>query len=163
MVIRVVWRWAWLFLCRWTPAYFFVWRVLVLKCFGADVSWSVRIYPSVKIYQPSNLVIGHHGCLGPDVRILNTALLKIGENSCVSQNCFLCTASRDYVSRSFERIDRAINIESSVYCFADVFVGPGVTLGNGAICLARAVVVKDVKPFAVVQGNPAAYRSANSA
>jgi putative colanic acid biosynthesis acetyltransferase WcaF len=34
-------------------------------------------------------------------------------------------------------------------------VGPGVTVGEGAIVGARAVAMKDVKPRSVVVGNPA--------
>jgi putative colanic acid biosynthesis acetyltransferase WcaF len=36
-------------------------------------------------------------------------------------------------------------------------VGPGVTLGEGAVAAARAVVVKDVAPWTVVGGNPAQF------
>jgi virginiamycin A acetyltransferase len=34
---------------------------------------------------------------------------------------------------------------------------PGVTIGDGAIIAARAVVVSDVDPYTVVGGNPAKY------
>jgi len=43
----------------------------------------------------------------------------------------------------------------------DVWIGwqaavmPGVTIGDGAIVASRAVVTKDVRPYAVVAGNPA--------
>ncbi|NES79830.1 MULTISPECIES: hypothetical protein [unclassified Okeania] len=38
------------------------------------------------------------------------------------------------------------------------YVRAGVTIGNGAIIAARAVVVKDVPPYAVVAGNPAVVK-----
>jgi virginiamycin A acetyltransferase len=44
----------------------------------------------------------------------------------------------------------------------DVWIGygatimPGVQIGNGAIVATKAVVTKDVEPFAIVGGNPAA-------
>jgi len=34
-------------------------------------------------------------------------------------------------------------------------IAPGVQLGHGAIIAARAVVTKDVRPYAMVAGNPA--------
>ncbi len=39
------------------------------------------------------------------------------------------------------------------YCFYDI--GPGVSIGEGAVVGARAVVVKDVPPWTIVAGNPA--------
>jgi len=38
---------------------------------------------------------------------------------------------------------------------AEAWILPGVTIGPGAIIAARAVVSRDVAPYAVVAGNPA--------
>ncbi len=38
---------------------------------------------------------------------------------------------------------------------AEAYIGPGVTIGDGAVIAARAVVVKDVPAWTVVGGNPA--------
>ena len=46
-------------------------------------------------------------------------------------------------------------IEDRAWVCAEAFVGQGVTVGEGAGCAARAVVVKDVEPWTVVGGNPA--------
>ena len=35
------------------------------------------------------------------------------------------------------------------------FVMPGVTVGDGAVIAAGAIVTKDVEPYAIVGGNPA--------
>lgn len=40
---------------------------------------------------------------------------------------------------------------------AEAFVGPGVTIGEGAVVGARAAVFKDVVPWTVVGGNLAKY------
>jgi len=48
-----------------------------------------------------------------------------------------------------------ITIERGAYVFADAFIGMGVTIGEGAVVGARAVVVRDVRPYMVVAGNPA--------
>jgi len=37
---------------------------------------------------------------------------------------------------------------------ADAFVGPGVTLGEGAVLGARAVAFGDLEPWSVYIGNP---------
>jgi putative colanic acid biosynthesis acetyltransferase WcaF len=46
-------------------------------------------------------------------------------------------------------------IGENAWVAAEAFIGPGVTLGAGAVAGARAVVVRDVPPGAVVVGNPA--------
>ena len=46
-------------------------------------------------------------------------------------------------------------IENDVWIGEDVTIKPGVTISNGAIIGARAVVTKDVPPYAVVGGVPA--------
>jgi virginiamycin A acetyltransferase len=46
-------------------------------------------------------------------------------------------------------------IENDVWLGHDALLMPGVRVGNGAIVATRAVVTKDVPPYAIVAGNPA--------
>lgn len=48
-----------------------------------------------------------------------------------------------------------IIVEDDVWIGTEAFIMPGVRIGRGAIVAARAVVVKDVPPYAIVGGNPA--------
>ncbi len=48
-----------------------------------------------------------------------------------------------------------IIVGNDVWFGYDSLVKNGVTIGNGAIIAAKAVVVKDVPPYAIVAGNPA--------
>ncbi len=48
-----------------------------------------------------------------------------------------------------------ITIGAGAWITADVFVGPGVTVGEGAVVGARSSVFKDVPAWTVVAGNPA--------
>ncbi len=48
-----------------------------------------------------------------------------------------------------------IVVGNDVWFGYDCLVKNGVTIGDGAIIAARAVVVKDVPPYAIVAGNPA--------
>jgi virginiamycin A acetyltransferase len=47
-------------------------------------------------------------------------------------------------------------VGNDVWFGHDALVMPGVTIGDGAIVATRAVVTRDVPPYAVVGGNPAA-------
>jgi virginiamycin A acetyltransferase len=48
-----------------------------------------------------------------------------------------------------------IVVGNDVWFGYDSLIKNGVTIGNGAIIASRAVVVKDVPPYAIVAGNPA--------
>ena len=48
-----------------------------------------------------------------------------------------------------------VQIGNDVWIGHNACVLPGVTVGNGAVCAAGAVVTKDVEPYAIVAGVPA--------
>jgi acetyltransferase-like isoleucine patch superfamily enzyme len=48
-----------------------------------------------------------------------------------------------------------IIVEDDVWIGVEAFIMPGVRIGRGAVVAARAVVTKDVPPYAIVGGNPA--------
>jgi len=52
-------------------------------------------------------------------------------------------------------ITAPIRIGRRAWVAADVFVGPGVTIGEGAVVGARASVFRNVDSWTVVGGNPA--------
>jgi len=51
--------------------------------------------------------------------------------------------------------ERPVTIHDDAWVGAGAFVLRGVTLGQGAIVAAGAIVTKDVPPFSIVAGNPA--------
>lgn len=59
-------------------------------------------------------------------------------------------AVRDHVTRG------DITIGSDVWVGAGAFIGSGVTIGDGAVIGANSVVTRDVPPYAIVGGSPAA-------
>jgi len=48
-------------------------------------------------------------------------------------------------------------IQNDVWIGSEAMIMPGISIGNGAIIAARAVVVKDVAPYEIVGGNPATH------
>jgi putative colanic acid biosynthesis acetyltransferase WcaF len=154
-VVRRWWNLVWLLLFRPTPVAFFGWRRFLLRVFGADLSKTCVIYPSVKIWAPWNLTMKASSCLADYVDCYCVAPIFIGENATVSQYTFLCTASHDYTKRDMPLIAKNIVVASRAWVCADVFVGPGVVIGEGAVVLARSVAVHDLEPWSVCAGHPA--------
>ena len=83
--------------------------------------------------------------------------ITIGDKVTISQKSFICTASHDISQINKPLMTKPITINSYSWIAADAFVGPGVTIGEGAVVGARAAVFKDVEPWSVVGGNPAVF------
>ena len=152
---RIIWSIVYLVLFRLTPVPCFGWRRMLLRCFGAKLASSVHIYPSARIWAPWNLTMESRACLAQEVYCYNVDQVFLGADSTVSFRSFLCTASHDINHPQRPLVTAPIRIERGAYLFADAFIGMKVTVGEGAVVAARAVVVRSVAPFDVVGGNPA--------
>ncbi len=133
------------------------WRANLLRLFGAKVGKRVLIYPSARIWAPWNLSMAAESCLGPGVDCYCVDQIELGLRARVSQRAFLCTAGHDYNRAGLPLVTSRIKIKSDAWVTAEVYVGPGITLNDGAVALPRAVVVKDVAAWSVVAGNPAKF------
>ncbi len=133
------------------------WRNFVLRMFGANIGAGSIVYASAKIWYPKNLYMGKRVCIGPNVNIYNPASIKIGDKVTISQGSHLCTATHDITSINKPLIVKPIAIGSFSWICAEVFVAPGINIGEGAVIGARAAVFKDVEQWTVVGGNPAKF------
>lgn len=133
------------------------WRVFVLRCWGAKIGIRCQIRSSARIWAPWNLKLGDYVAIGCNAQIYNVTNIEVGSKVVVSQGAYLCTASHDITHPDNPLITKPIFIENFAWVAADAFVGMGVTIGEGAVVGARAVVTKDVEPWTVVVGNPARF------
>lgn len=156
-LFRVGWTIAWLLLARWTPPPLHRWRRLVLQSFGARVGESARVHASVRIWYPPNLTLGAGTLIGPGARLYNQGLITIGAGTIVSQRAHLCASSHDIADPRFQLVVRPIVVGEGCWIAAEAFVGPGVSVGDGAVVAARAALFEDALPCGVYRGNPAAW------
>lgn len=148
------WPWQLLFLSG-TGRLLSPLRVAALALFGARIRGPVLVMDGVKVWHPWSLAMQPHSTLGRGVEVYNFADVTIGEQATVSQYAYLCTASHDHTLPSMPLTYRPITIAAQAWITAGCFIGPGVSIGQGAVCAARSVVVRDVAPWAIVAGNPA--------
>lgn len=153
--LRLLWNIAWCILYRPTPKQFHQWRCFLLKLFGAEIATGVHPYPTAKIWAPWNLKMGANSCLGEYTNCYNVASIEIGENSTVSQYSYLCSASHDYNYKTMPLVVAPIIIGDWVWITADVFIAPGVNIGDGVVITARSSVFHDIPSWKVARGNPA--------
>lgn len=156
-VRRLLWRVVRLLVYQPTPVYMHRWRCCVLRAFGATIHEHAFPYPDAKIWAPWNLVMGSGSCLGPNVECYNVAPVHLGCDVTVSQRSHLCTASHDYNDPQFPLTGAPIVIGDGAWVAAEAFVGPGISIGERAVVLARSVIVNNVEPSAIMGGNPARH------
>jgi putative colanic acid biosynthesis acetyltransferase WcaF len=131
------------------------WRCLLLRLFGARIAERVIVHPSARIWGPWNLRMGPHSCLSPHVDCYSVDEIHIGAYATVSQYSFLCTASHDPDTPDMQLTTSPIVIGAHAWVAADAFVGPGVTIGEGAVVGARSTVLRNIGPWTIVAGTPA--------
>lgn len=139
---------------RWLPKFCSPLRVLALKSMGAQITSPCLILPGVKVLMPWNLKMLDHSVIGAFTNIYNFAPVSIGRMTVISQNVFLCTGSHDYKHPHMPLIWAPIKIGSDCWVATDVYLAPGVEIGNGAVIGARSVVTKDIPEWMVCAGNP---------
>lgn len=152
---RAVWAATWLLLAYWTPAPLRGWRRWLLRCFGARLASTANVYGSARIWSPANLCMGDHATIGPGAIIYSMAPITIGPFAIVSQRAHLCAGTHDVEDHQFQLRTRPIQVGSRAWIAAEAFVGPGVTVGDGAVLGARSCAMRNLDAWTVYTGNPA--------
>ncbi|BAZ39808.1 transferase hexapeptide repeat containing protein [Calothrix sp. NIES-4101] len=131
-------------------------KVCILRLFGAKIGQGVRIKPGVRVKFPWRLIIGNYVWIGEDAWIDNIATVIIESHVCISQNVYLCTGNHDWNHPDFLLVPAPIHIHESSWIAAKSVIGPGVTVGKGAVLTLGGVAGKSLEPMTVYAGNPAA-------
>jgi putative colanic acid biosynthesis acetyltransferase WcaF len=152
---RFVWSVCWRLLGAWTPRPFHRWRRLVLLAFGARIDPTARVYGQTTIWWPPHLTVGRHAVIAPGVTCYNVVPVAISDFAVVSQGAHLCTGTHDVDDARFPLRARPIVIGAHAWVAAYAFVGPGVTVGEGAVLGARGVAFRDLDSWMIYAGNPA--------
>jgi putative colanic acid biosynthesis acetyltransferase WcaF len=160
MLTISLWRWFGLWLLKHLPCetigerFFNGLKVWLLRRFGAEIG-AGAVVRSCEIYYPWNLRMGDNVWIGYDAYLYNIVPIRLGDNTCVSQRAFLCTGSHDPAEPTFGLIVGEIELKDAAWVAAGVFVGPGVTLHEGAVAGAGSVVTKDLPSMTLCGGVPA--------
>lgn len=152
---RLAWMTTWRLLASWTPPQLHGWRRLLLRLFGARIAPTAGIYPSARIWSPANLEMGAFAAIGPRVQVYSMARITLAPYALASQGAFLCAGTHDVDDSNFQLLARPITLGFRSWVAAEAFVGPGVTIGEGAVLGARACAVRDLAPYTIYGGNPA--------
>ena len=139
----------------------FIWlKEFLLRLQGAKFGKRVVIYPGVWIAPGRNLIVGDDVDIAKDVLITTAGGVEIGARTLIGYRTQILSANHN-VPPASERIFGAghdlkkITISSDVWIGANCIITAGVTIGEGTVIAAGAVVTKDIPPFVYAGGVPA--------
>lgn len=144
-----IFRWSWRFNGI---------RCALMRLFGAVLDGKgVSVNAGALIACPWNIKIGPTSSLGNRSWIYALDKIEIGSKTCIGEHVRLLAGYHDITTMNFAFRTKPIKIGSAVWIATGAMVLPGVTIGDGAVVAAGAVVTKDVEPWTVVGGNPARF------
>jgi putative colanic acid biosynthesis acetyltransferase WcaF len=138
-----------------SPQFLFGWRRFLLRLFGAEIGRKVKLRPSSQVTYPWKVTIGDYSWIGDEVVLYSLGPIEIGDNVVISQRSYICTGSHDYTAKDFPIYHKKIIIEDECWLATDVYVAPGVRIGQGTVVGARSSVFRDLPAGKICMGSPA--------
>jgi len=156
VLLRLVWSVVQATFFRWSPRPLHGFRARLLRLFGAHIAepGKVVVFPTARITHPWLLTLEPRSMVGPHVIVYNLAEIRFAYGANASQYCHLCSGTHDYNRWDMPLVTHPIVIGRNAWLGADVFVGPGVTVGELCVVGARSVVVKDLPERTICAGSP---------
>jgi len=130
-------------------------RLLTYRMLGMAIGSGSHIYMGAEIRSPHLIRIGRGSSIGHRAILDGRGRLTIGSNVNFSTGVWVWTMDHDPGSPTFATRKAPVVIGDFAWLSCRVVVLPGVTIGEGAVVAAGAVVTGDIPPYAIVAGVPA--------
>ena len=130
-------------------------RKLCCRGLGMKIGPGCDVSMGVFLQKPKGITIGRDCHINRGALLDGRGEISIGNCVSISHRVALVSASHDVHSRSFAYVKEPITVGDYVWIGIHATVLKGVTIGEGAVVAAGAVVTKDVEPYTIVGGVPA--------
>lgn len=133
-------------------------RKIFSKLIGKTVDDDFRVFPPFFTDFGKNIHLGKNVFINAGCKFQDQGGITIGDNALIGHNVVLATVNHNEdVKKRGNLIPAPIKIGNDVWIGSNATILPGVTVGDGAIIAAGAVVTKNVEPKTIVSGVPAKY------
>lgn len=132
-------------------------RSVIYKLCGLEINGRANIYPNVR-FRSRNISFGRQTMVNEDVFFDNIAQIRIGDSVAIGHQSMFVTSTHEVgppTSRAGRLLSKPIFVEAGCWLGARVTVLPGVTIREGCVIAAGAVVVRDTDPHGLYAGTPA--------
>jgi putative colanic acid biosynthesis acetyltransferase WcaF len=123
--------------------------------FGARVAPGTTFACSSLIEHPWNLTVDAGATICDHVIINCMGRVSIGELTRISQYAHICAGTHEYQRPDMRIEPKPVTLGRDVWVAADAFVGPGVTIHDGAMLAARSSAFHDLPAGMICVGEPA--------
>lgn len=130
-------------------------RNTLYRLLGMKIGKGSTIYSQAEIRSPHKVIIGMHTVIGNRAILDGRGGLEIGNNVNLSTGVWIWTVQHDKDDPYFKSVCKKVVIKDYAWISCRTVLLPGITIGEGAVVCAGAVVTKDVEPYGVVAGVPA--------
>ena len=130
-------------------------RIWWLRKLGARLGEHVYLFGSSEVLAPQALTIAGNCHIGRYAQIDARGGISLGRNVIIAGHCLFVTADHDPDDSGFAGRQAPIVIHDRVWIGSRSTVLKGVTIGEGAVVAAGALVIRDVAPWTIVGGVPA--------
>lgn len=127
----------------------------VMRSWGMKLGETSLIYMGAEIREPHKITIGKGTTIGHNCTLDGRGGLHIGNNVNFSSEVMVWTMQHDPQCSYFGVESSPVVIEDYAWLSCRTILLPGVTVGEGAVVAAGAVVTKSVEPYTIVGGVPA--------
>lgn len=129
---------------------------LFSQLIGKKVDKSFGLFPPFSTDYGQNITIGKNVFINSGCCFQDQGGIEIGDNVLIGQQVVIATLNHDLAVNQRENMfPKPVRIGNDVWIGAHATILPGVTIGNGAVIAAGAVVTKDVLSNTMVGGVPA--------
>lgn len=122
---------------------------------GMKIGTGSTLHTGSRFYNPANITIGKDTIIGEGAVLDGRATLIIGDHVDFATEVMVYNAQHDIQNPTFAAVTATVVIKDYVFIGPRAIILPGVTIHEGAVVGAGAVVTKDVEAFSIVGGVPA--------
>ena len=131
-------------------------RALFTALIGKEVDGSFRLFPPFYTDCGRNIRVGKRTFINSGCCFQDQGGIEIGDDVLIGQQVVIATLNHDlHPERRASMTPKPVKICDKVWIGAHATILAGVTVGEGAVVAAGAVVTRDVPPNTVVAGVPA--------
>lgn len=124
---------------------------------GLTLPRTSSIHFRAEFYRPEAIVVGEHCTIGDTCFLDGRETIVMGDCVNVGSHVSIYTRQHDVDSPNFAESGGPVHIGRYAWLGSHSIVLPNVTIGEGAVVAAGAVVTRDVAPYTLVAGVPARF------